>query len=492
MRIIEDIQRRIYTRTSFEFAMKIPRFRLENIFADYPPELINRFFDILNIEKGLPKIIIDLSVSVISIFLGLILLSFYHPIFVSFGVILTVVLYVLLRYSGEEGYQNKLKVSSWKYKTAHWLQELARSMVTFKMIPASDFTIKKTDKIVSEYLDARKKYFNVLILQYIAIIGFKTIIITGLLIIGAYLVVTRKLNIGQFVAAEIIIFIVLSAVEKLIFSISAVYDVLVGMEKISQVLSTQLENEQGVDFDSLASEKGVSISIRDLCYSLHSDGKLALKHLNLEIAQGEKICVVGRNGSGKSTFVHLLSGIYYNYTGTIIINGVPAHNYNLPSIRNHIGCCFYPEDVFAGTIAENITFGEKDKLTEMKSVSDKIGLSPFVQSLKNGYNTMLTPESRRFPKSIIKKIILARNVLKKPKLLILDDLLMQIATNKRAKIIDYLVSEENSCTLVLVANDPYIISQCNRVVIMEDGTITDTIPSADALQHPIVKDILNL
>ncbi len=492
LRIIEDIQRRIYTRTSFEFAQKIPRFKLENIFSEYPPELVNRFFDIITIEKGLPKIILDLTVSIISIVLGLILLSFYHPVFVSFGILLVLLLFFLLRYTGEDGYLKKLKVSTWKYKTAHWLEELARSMVTFKMNPLTDFTIRKTDAIIGSYLDEREKYFNVLLLQYSIIVIFKTVIITGLLILGAYLVVTRTLNIGQFVAAELIIFIVLNAVEKLILSLSNIYEVLVGMEKISGVLSTQLEDESGIEFKMDDAGNGVSLALNELSYSLQGDEKLALKNINLEISPGEKVCVIGKNGSGKSTFVHLLSGIYYNYSGAIIINGILAQNYNLTSLRNHIGSCFYPEDIFAGTIAENITFGDNSKLNEMKTISDKVELTSFVQLLKQGFNTPLTPENRRFPKSIIKKIILARNILKKPKLLILDDLLMQIAALKRHRIMDFLISNENRWTLVLVANDPYIIKRCDKVVILEDGTITKTLDAKTALQDATVKEILEI
>jgi ABC-type bacteriocin/lantibiotic exporter with double-glycine peptidase domain len=107
--ILEDIQRRIFTRTSFEFAYKIPRFRIENFSSEYPPELINRFFDIISVEKNLPKIILDLSVSVVSIFLGLVLLSFYHPFFVFFGFVLLGFLYLVFSYTGEKGYKTKLK-----------------------------------------------------------------------------------------------------------------------------------------------------------------------------------------------------------------------------------------------------------------------------------------------------------------------------------------------------------------------------------------------
>jgi ABC-type bacteriocin/lantibiotic exporter with double-glycine peptidase domain len=491
IKIIEDIQRRIYTRTSFEFAYKIPRLKIESILYEYPPELINRFFDILTIEKGLPKIIIDLSISVVSIVFGLLLLSFYHAFFVFLGFMLLLFVYLLFRYSGERGINTKMKESSYKYKTAHWLQELGRSMVTFKMASKSKIALSNTDKNVSSYLDAREKHFGVLVLQYSTVVAFKTIIITGLLILGAVLVINQELNIGQFVAAEIIVFIVINAVEKLIFSLENVYDVLVGLEKISAVLSMPVEDEAGFDYKDVCDEhKGIDIEITNLRYASFDSKHLALDIQNLNINAGEKVCIMGRNGSGKSTLVHLLSGIYSDYEGEISFNKIPTQNFGVSNLRANIGACFYREDIFSGTIAENITMGNENLNNQMIQVSEKLQLADFVNSLPQGYDTKLLPENRKYPKSVIKKIILARNILKQPKLLILDDLLKQIEKEKRNAITDYITSSENNWTLVLISNDSYTAQKCDRILVLDAGRIIINKPVNEAMNDEMVKSLL--
>ncbi len=490
LRILEDIQRRIFTRTSFEFAYKIPRFRIENFSSEYPPELINRFFDIISVEKNLPKIILDLSVSIVSIILGLVLLSFYHPFFVFFGFMLLGFLYVVFKYTGEKGFTTKMKESSHKYKLAGWLEELGRSIVTFKIANEPNVSLYKADKIIGNYLDVREKHFGVLLTQYGMVITFKVLIITGLLIMGAYLVIGQEINLGQFVAAEIIIFIVISAVEKLIYTLKSVYEVLVGMEKISQVLSLPVESEKGINFKDADTGLGLSLKTHNLNYYTYNSDVKALSNLNINITSGERVCVIGSNGSGKSTLVNLLSGIYCDYTGSLSFNDIPAQNYEVSSLRTKIGCCFYPEDIFAGTIAENIILGNDDLYQSMVHCLESLGLMEFVNSLPAGFDTIMYPENRRYPKSVIKKIILARNIIKQPRLLILDDLLMQIQQEERQKIIEYLVDKKHNWTLVLISNDINIASACDRIIELRNGEVVTDMKTEDALKVASVKEIL--
>ncbi len=491
LKIIEDIQRRIFTRTSFEFAFKIPRFKIERVLSVYPPELINRFFDILTVEKGLPKIIIDLSTSIITIIFGLMLLSVYHPVFVFFGLLLLIFIYVLFKFTGKKGLETKMEQSSYKYAVAHWLQELGRSLITFKLMPYPNIAITNIDKKVSSYLDARKKHFNVLVTQYTAVIIFKTLIITGLLVLGALLVVNKELNLGQFVAVEIIIFIIVNAIEKLILTLEFVYDVLVGMEKISQVLSMPVEEGKDIDFNLPESDKGISIEVSQLSYAAFDNNHKALENINLEIKAGEKICIVGGNASGKSTLLHLLSGIYSDYTGSISYNDIPLQNFSPSDLTKQIACCFYNDDIFTGTITDNITMGQSGLLNSIVDIAEHLGLKEFIQSLPEGYETLLTPENRRYPKTFIQKIVLARNICKQPKLLILDNFLSQFEATEKEKIMNFLLSEKQRWSLVIISNEKQIAEKCERLIMLDKGAVVLDTSVLSALQDKRVKNILN-
>ncbi|OWY25108.1 hypothetical protein C7N43_35435, partial [Sphingobacteriales bacterium UPWRP_1] len=165
MVISETLQQRIFTRASFEFAYRIPRLKLEALNKQYVPELINRFFDTLSLQKGLTKILMDFSASVLQILFGLLLISFYHPLFLLFGTLVVGVILIIFYITGPQGVATSLKESKYKYEVAHWLEEIARTMNTFKLHGNSSLPLTKTDDITNNYLAARKKHFSILLWQ---------------------------------------------------------------------------------------------------------------------------------------------------------------------------------------------------------------------------------------------------------------------------------------------------------------------------------------
>jgi len=129
-----------------------------------------------------------------------------------------------------------LEESKYKYKVVHWIQEVARSIISFKLSGKTSLALEKNDDLVESYLNARENHFRIIKLQYIKMIGFKVVITAGLLLIGGMLVLNQRMNIGQFVAAEIIILLVITSIEKLILGLETFYDMLTSIEKLGQVV----------------------------------------------------------------------------------------------------------------------------------------------------------------------------------------------------------------------------------------------------------------
>ena len=127
-----------------------------------------------------------------------------------------------------------------------WLQEIARNNFSFRKRTNFEFALKKNDRLVEEYLKYRERHFNIIKRQYLQLIIFKVIITAGLLLIGGYLVLNQQMNIGQFVAAEIVIILLLNSIEKLILSFETIYDVLTGLDKIGYFTDLPLENDTGL------------------------------------------------------------------------------------------------------------------------------------------------------------------------------------------------------------------------------------------------------
>lgn len=475
--ITERLEQRIFTRASFEFAFRIPRIRLESVHKYYVPELVNRFFDTLSVQKGLSKILIDFSTATLQIIFGLILLSFYHPFFIAFGLALVLIIYVIFRFTGPQGLQTSLKESKYKYEVAHWLEEIGRAMGTFKLAGSSDIAIEKTDGLVSKYLDARETHFRILIKQYIHMVSFKVIVAGGLLIMGSLLVINQQINLGQFVAAEIVILLVISSVEKLILSMETIYDVLTALEKMGAVTDLPLEKEEGIDFMELDTGKGMSVDLNNVNFTYPENRAENLSGIDLDIHSGERICISGFSGSGKSTMMQLIAGLYQDFEGSINYNNIPLGNLNLTKLRSYIGDSLHEEKLFKGTLLENITLGRPS--VTMKAVlnaAEHVFLIDFIKDQVNGLNTVLDPEGKNLQGSILSKIILARSIVCQPRLLLITDHMDRLDPSERLKIMDFLVDKKNTWTLVIISNQAEIASKCDRVVLLQDGRIAGLEP----------------
>lgn len=475
MRITENLQQKIFARAAFEFAYRIPKIRLEALYKHFAPELMNRFFDTMSVQKGLSKILIDFSAATLQVIFGLILLSFYHPFFILFSLILLLLVFVIFRLTARRGLNTSLKESKYKYQVAHWLEELARTSTTFKLAGTTDFHLEQADKEVGKYIGARESHFKVLVNQYSLLIGFKVIVATGLLAIGGLLVMEQLMNIGQFIAAEIIILLVMASVEKLILSLETIYDVLTAVEKIGMVTDLDLESETGMDLKNECGECGLTVEMENVSFTYPEQTVKTLDNLSLSLKSNERLLITGKNGSGKSTLLSIMAGLYEIQSGNIIYNGLPRGNLRLSSIRSVIGKSLNQDLIFEGTIMENISIGRSSVSYEnVKWAVEKSGLSGFIKSQPNGYDSRIDPQGKKLPKSIVQKIILARSIVDNPKLLLLENALDQIDENERVNIIDFLTSRENEWTLVTISSDPYFAKKCDRIAMMEGGKILNT------------------
>ena len=469
LRIIETIQQRIFVKSSFELSYRFPKIKMEKLQNFYPPELANRFFDTLIIQKGLSKILIDVPAALLQIIFALLLLSFYHPTFIVFGIILLLSVYLSFKWSTQRGLNTSLVESKFKYKVAHWIQEVARSLVSFKLSGNTNLAMKKNDVLVSQYLSARENHFKIIKFQFIKMIGFKALITAGLLIIGGVLVLSQRMNIGQFVAAEIIILLVINSIEKLILSLESFYDTLTSIEKLGQILDKEMESNEGelVDF-----EKGVSLELNQVNYQISNRENLILKNISFSVNPGEKILIQGKSGSGKSTLLRMITGVIQPTSGNIIVNGISLSALQINHYRAHLGLSLLDEYPFEGTLRENLTFGD-DRILEHKisEVIKAVGLSDFLKKLPEGLNTELFPEGKQISSSIAKKITMARALLKQPKLVILEDTLDPFNETETHSIIDYLCLPEHSWSLIVVSANSYWKSYATHIFELNAGEL---------------------
>ena len=470
LRIVENIAQNIFSRASFEFAYRIPRIKYSELYKYYAPELANRFFDTLTIQKGLPKILIDFSLASFQIIAGLVVLSMYHSFFILFGIALIALVYTILVVTGPRGLSTSLKESKHKYNVAHWLEEVARTKMSFKLIKDPEIALQNTDTRVANYIEARESHFRILVRQFLSLIGFKVLVAAGLLIIGGLLVFRQEMNIGQFVAAEIIIILIISSVEKLIKSLDSIYDVLTALEKIGYVTDMKLESESGISFADNVDP--MSVSVDNIKFSFPNNTKFILDDVSFEVPQGESAVICGSSGSGKSTLMTLLAGINDPSEGVIRFNGLSLKSLNRNSLRKQIGYGLSNNQIFQGSLLDNISMGRE--VVSMQNVVDAIeivNLENFIKTLPFGLNTRLDPEGQRIPRSAVNKIILARAIVSNPALLLLEDPLDHVPAVEKEVIIKKLTTEERTWSIIITAVDQIWFKYIDHRIELDNGKI---------------------
>ncbi|MBS1533624.1 MAG: ATP-binding cassette domain-containing protein [Bacteroidetes bacterium] len=475
LRITENLQQKIFVRSSFEFSYRLPKIKFEALYNQYPPELANRFFDTLTIQKGTSKLLIDFSSALLQIAFGIVLLSLYHPFFIVFGLFLMLLLYSIFKFSYHSGLNTSLKESKFKYKVVSWLQEIARNNMSFRRRDNFEFALEKNNLLVEEYLGYREKHFGIIQRQYIQLIAFKVFITACLLLIGGYLVISQEMNIGQFVAAEIIILLVINSVEKVILGLETFYDVLTSVEKIGQIVD--LDTEQGDIKPADYCYTNIMLETDNLSYKFPGNTDPVLSGIDLKINPGEKIYLDGTNGSGKSTLIRILSGLMQPTSGSFSINDDTYRKVDINQYRLHIGTIMNHETPFEGTILENITFNNPHVThEEIKWAIDQVDLGKFIKSLPDGLDTFIHPEGRQLSSSNAQKILLARSIVNHPKILFYEDPVDKMDDTSADKIIDFLTKPENPWTLIVTSKNPRWKQKCQRVIHLSEGKIThDTI-----------------
>ncbi len=471
--LVEILQQRIFAKTAFDFSYRIPRIRSEALTQFYTPELVNRFFDILNVQKSLPKILIEFTSALIQIFFGLLLLSFYHPSFILFGIAVIGVVVIVFLFTGKAGLESSINESKYKYKLAFWLEEMGRAVQAFKLSAYTGYSVEKTDHLLNKYLYYRKQHFKVLVKQFTAIVAFKTLITAGLLILGGMLVFQKKINLGQFVASEIIILLVINSVEKIISNISSVYDLLTAIDKVSAVSDLPLESNQGRAIEEIDFTNKFSLKLHDVNFTYPLAKEKSIEDLNLTIHQGQKISICGYNDSGKTTLLKLIAGNYESYSGTISVNGVSIRELNLSSYRKLIADVGNTNELFEGTIEENISMGNHFvTFKQIIEACEWADLNQFVMNLQDGLKTKIAPTAANLPSNIAKKILLARAYVSKPKLILLDDFFYQVQRKDKAKILDAIFNQPD-IAVVMITSQVELLERSDYIYVIQDGKLQD-------------------
>ena len=400
-------------RSSLEYAFRVPLLRLHTTGKELFQELANRFFDTLTLQKEVPKLLMDLSAAILQMVFGLILISFYHPFFAFFSLLIFLLLFLFFRISGPRGLASSLEESEDKYRIAFFLQKLGYESLWFKASAPFQSGIKKLDLMLSRYLDARKKHFRVLRSQYQVLILFKTLIISILLIIGGNLVLEGEINLGQFIAAEIVIILIMGSVEKLLLSMEGIYDVLTAVEKVAKIPELEIDEPEGYASAHMPEKlkfQGAEIALAKNFYLP-----------DMELSLHESLVWEGGDDLQKGAFIASVLGHIPLRSGSIRIDGLSLNEWNLMVWRQKIN------QVGPAGMMENVSLSEyleldsdSEKMMRAQHYCDVLGISKRLDAFSISLRDPLNPTWYFNKDLFLWQIGLLRSLINGPKILIID------------------------------------------------------------------------
>ncbi|MFZ9760215.1 MAG: peptidase domain-containing ABC transporter [Candidatus Kapaibacteriota bacterium] len=468
--VVELLQQRIFVNTAFEIGYKFPHAKQELFSATYAPELLNRFFDIVTLQKGIRKLLIDGLSAVVIGTAGLLLLVFISPELLALGVLLLVFSLLLVYVLGKNGLKTSMAESKKKYDVAGFLEDMARSVGSFKLIGSNEYIFKRIDTLASDYIKYRNQHFKILLRQHLGFTFIRAAVNTGVLAVGGWLVFERQITLGQLVATEIVIVTLINSLEKLTNQLEVIYDTLTAFDKVSLVTDIPLERRGGEKL--IDSEKGISVHCEHVSFAY--DKRPLLKDIHFSVDAGSHVALVGKSGAGKSTLSQLFLGVMETSMGTILIDDVDVRRLDLASIRKNIGLVFPHDEIFDGTVWDNITLGRE--WVTGRDVMKAIRLTRLDEEFlrfPKGLHTKVLSHGRNLSTGQIRRLMIARAIVHKPRLLILDEAFTGIEEHMKLAIIKDLYSSEYQWTVISITHDPEVLMCSDYVYVLDNGIIAE-------------------
>lgn len=466
--LVEIIQRRIFARIAADLAWRLPRVTQAVHDRSHGAELVNRFFEVMTVQKAAATLLLDGVATLLSAVIGLVVLAFYHPILLGFDAALVLCMCGVVFLLGRGATETAIAESRAKYAVAAWLETVARNHRTFKLYGGPEHAEERADLLSHGYLHARERHYRVVWRQNVALAGLSAIAGTAILAIGGLLVMEGQLTLGQLVAAELIVTSVLSSFSKFGKQLESYYDLLAAADKLGHLVDLPLEPEGGGAAALREDSRAISVDVEDLEFS-HEDAEPLFRGLSLHVGAGERVAVIGSEGSGKGTLAELLVGLRRPNGGVVRLNGFDLRELRLEEVRRRISLVSDPE-ILEDSILENVRLGRPEvDHADVVEALETTGLLDSLRALPDGLQTRLVPGGSPLSGGQVQRLLVARALVGSPGLVIVDALLDDLDDRDRDEAMDALLDPERGFTLVLLTRSPALARRCDRSIRLAGG-----------------------
>ena len=462
--IVEILQRRLFIRVVEDLAYRLPRVQQEEFDRRPGPELVNRFFDVITIQKTASALLLDGLSIVLQTVIGMVVLAFYHPYLLGFDVVLLGLICLIVFVLGRGAIGTAIKESKAKYAIAGWLEELTSHPTAFKLHSGNQFALERADQLAVDWLDSRRRHFRIVMRQILFALGLQAVAATALLGLGGWLVILGELTLGQLVAAELIVMVIVSSFAKLGKHMESFYDLLASVDKLGVLFD--LSTEAHDKLFHLREGEPARVSVCGVSYQ-YGSSNAGVANLTLELMPGETVALVGSAGSGKSTLIDLLCGLRSPSSGHIELDGIDLRELRPDSLREHLAVT-RSNDIFAGTIDENVHLNRPNvQADDVRDALDTVGLLDEILKLPDGLNTKLNTDGAPLSSSQALRLMLARAIVGRPRLLLIDGLFDGLPDEVLESLLARLSRDDTPWTMLVTTGRRVVSESCDRVVSMD-------------------------
>lgn len=482
--VVELMQRRLFARVAARLAWQLPRVRLDQAHG-FQPELLNRFFDVITMQKIVAQLLLDGLTVVLTVSLGMIILAFYHPWLLAVDAVLLLLLAFVVFVLGRGAVRTSIAESKSKYAVAGWLEDIARCPTMFKSAGAAELALSRTDLLTNDYLVSRQTHYRVLMRQIISALALEAVASAVLLGLGGLLVIQGQMTLGQLVAAELIVTLIVAAIAKFDKHLESFYDLLTSIDKLGHLFDLPVESSVGVMHVGRTGPAALSLRKAAVYFG---DGHAELPFGSFDTSPGEVVAICGPAGSGKSTLFDVLFRIRELSSGRVLLDEFDLTDLRPDVLRQHVALVRGVE-IIEGTLAENVHLHRAEiSISEVRATLQRVGLSetargigepgldhspptgesdagttPEFHSRVFGLETELSYDGKPLSESQARRLMLARALVGKPRLLLIDGLLDSLNDQEAQQLIGELKKSRESMTTLVVTGRRDLAKQCDRI-----------------------------
>jgi len=454
--IVEILQRRIFVRVVGDLAERLPRLERESMDGIHGPEMANRFFDVMTIQKATASLLVEGLSLVIQTITGLLLLALYSPLLLAFDIVLVMAMTVILYFLGRNAVRTAIEESLVKYRVAHWLQDVIGNPIAFQVHGGGDLVVDRSNRLTVEYLAARRKHFVVLMRQTLFALLLYAVSISSILALGVWLVLSNSLSMGQLVASVSVVVIVVGGFSKIGKSLESFYDLMSAVDKVGHLIDLPtLPPSRSLD-------AGVGpVDVRFQSLEIKGRGHHGIMIGDLRIEAGQRFAIVGEGECGKSVLMQTLCGLRAPSGGAAEIGGIDSREVNRFADGSMVSFASDIE-IFHGTFLENISLNRISvTAAEVREALQWVEMWDESLGLPNGLDTMLQSGGYPLSGSQAARLMLARSIATRPRLLLIDGTLDRLPPKMRMRIWANLSNRKQPWTLIIASHDHDIIELCD-------------------------------